>query len=216
MRAQRAFHTAARAAILPSRPLRGGTWRRRCHYAAGPAPPSDSPSQPPQESAQAISFSFNTFYCFFFLIVFRKWKGGGPSQSNNTFGAVTRIRVNLARDPSSGEAPPSSDGPRVDDTLSKPCTLNQASRQKNAAVPHNFCARGSERRLRTELSVVSGSARPGWVSRNVPEPDALRGEASVDSKPSDPMGDPKAGLPDIPPDSPLGVIIAHWEDWPSR
>lgn len=44
----------------------------------------------------------------------------------------------------------------------------------------------------------------------------LRGEASADTKPSDPMGDPKAGLPDIPPDSPLGVMIAHWEDWPSR
>lgn len=90
--------------------------------AAPPLPPRPPtlPHSLPQETAQTISFSFNTSYCFFFLIVFRKWKGGRPSQSNNTFGAVTRIRVTLARDPSSGEAPPASDGPRVDDTPMSP------------------------------------------------------------------------------------------------
>lgn len=138
--------------------------------AAPPLPPRPPtlPHSLPQETAQTISFSFNTSYCFFFLIVFRKWKGGRPSQSNK-FDAVTRIRVTLARDPSSGEAPPASDGPQVDDTPSEPCTLNQASRQKNTAVRHNSCAQRSVRRLRTEISVVSGSTRPGWDSQNVPE-----------------------------------------------
>ena len=36
------------------------------------------------------------------------------------------------------------------------------------------------------------------------------------SKPSDSMRGPKVRLPDIPPDSPLGLMIAHWDDWPPR
>ncbi|XP_040983184.1 uncharacterized protein LOC121233625 [Aquila chrysaetos chrysaetos] len=36
------------------------------------------------------------------------------------------------------------------------------------------------------------------------------------SKPSDSVRGPKVRLPDIPPDSPLGLIIAHWDDWPPR
>ena len=38
------------------------------------------------------------------------------------------------------------------------------------------------------------------------------------SKPSDPMGDlgPEVRYPQIPPDSPLGLMLNHWEDYPSR
>jgi len=36
------------------------------------------------------------------------------------------------------------------------------------------------------------------------------------SKPSDPMGGPKGRLPDIPPDSPLGLMIEYWGNFPSR
>lgn len=37
------------------------------------------------------------------------------------------------------------------------------------------------------------------------------------SKPSDPMGGgPQAKLPQIPSDSPLGLIITYWDDYPSR
>ncbi len=38
------------------------------------------------------------------------------------------------------------------------------------------------------------------------------------SKPSDPMGGSgvQVRLPQIPPDSPLGLMIKHWDDYPSR
>ena len=47
---------------------------------------------------------------------------------------------------------------------------------------------------------------------------ALRKMGQKKSKPSDPMGGvgPKVRYPQIPPDIPLGLMISHWEDYPSR
>ena len=47
---------------------------------------------------------------------------------------------------------------------------------------------------------------------------ALRKMGQRKSKPSDPMGGvgPKVRYPQIPPDSPLGLMLNHWENYPSR